>query len=294
MAVGCVRNGIAASRIQRALPALPSSHAMLIDTHVHLYHDRLANDRSDVLARARAAGVGPMVMPAIDVLSIRKALTLCEEETDLYAMVALHPSDTKEATDDDYEAVAMLAGSPHVVAVGESGLDYYWDRSFDTIQEKAFRWHIRLAIKHDLPLILHMRDKRDHDEVHTDIVRILHDEKNTSANPERLRGIFHCFTGPAWVTREATALGFHLGIGGAITFKNGGVDVLARDIPIEQIVLETDSPFLAPVPYRGKRNEPSYVRLVAEKLAAVKGLPVETIARVTTDNAVGLFGLHLS
>ena len=96
------------------------------------------------------------------------------------------------------------------------------------------------------------------------------------------------------MTREATALGFHFGIGGAITFKNGGVDVLARDIPIEQIVLETDSPFLAPVPYRGKRNEPSYVRLVAEKLAAVKGLPVETIARVTTDNAVGLFGLHLS
>ena len=265
---------------------------MLIDTHAHIYLDRFGNDLPDVLARARERGVERIVMPAIDVPSIHKALDLCDRYDGLYAMAALHPSDTKDATDDDFAAIAALCDDPRVVAVGESGLDYYWDRSFDAVQHDFYRRHIRLAIEKDLPLILHIRDKKDRDEVHRDIVRLLREERAASDHPEKLRGIFHCFTGPAWMAEAAVELGFLVGLGGVLTFKNSGLDVLAKELPMEQIVLETDAPFLAPVPYRGKRNEPGYVRYVAEKLAEVKGLPVEEIERVTTANAVKLFGLE--
>ena len=264
---------------------------MLIDTHAHIYLDRFGNDLPDVLVRAHERGIERIIMPAIDVPSIHKALALCDQYEGLYAMAALHPSDTKDATDDDFAAVAAFCDDPRVVAVGESGLDYYWDRSFDAAQHDFYRRHIRLAIDKDLPLILHIRDKKDRDEVHRDIVRILREERAASEHPEKLRGIFHCFTGPAWMAEAAAELGFLVGLGGVLTFKNSGLDVLAQDLPMEQIGLETDAPFLAPVPYRGKRNEPAYVRYVAEKLAEVKGLPIEEVERVTTANAVRLFGL---
>ena len=264
---------------------------MLIDTHAHIYLDRFGTDLPDVLTRARERGIKRIIMPAIDVSSIHKALALCDRFDGLYAMAALHPSDTKDATDDDFAAVAAFCDDPRVVAVGESGLDYYWDRSFDAVQHDSYRRHIRLAIEKDLPLVLHIRDKKDRDEVHRDIVRLLREERAASDHPEKLRGIFHCFTGPAWMAEAAAELGFLVGLGGVLTFKNSGLDVLAQDLPMEQIVLETDAPFLAPVPYRGKRNEPAYVRYVAEKLAEVKGLPVEEIERATTANAVRLFGL---
>ncbi len=266
---------------------------MLIDTHAHLYHRRFQHDLSEVLTRAYTAGVTAMVLPAIDVSSIHAALGLCERESGLYAMAALHPSSTREASEEDFEAVRTFCDDSRIVAVGESGLDYYWDRSFDLVQQDVYRRHVRLAIEKNLPLILHVRAHRGHDEPHRDIVRILREERAQSQNPERLRGIFHCFTGPAWFADAAKELGFLIGIGGAITFKNGGVDALAASIPLEMMVLETDSPFLAPVPYRGKRNEPAYVRRVADKLALVKGVPVEEVERVTTDNAVHLFGLDI-
>lgn len=265
---------------------------MLFDTHAHLYLDRFSNDLPDVLARARAVGVARIVLPAIDVPSIHQALALCEQHEGLYAMAALHPSDTKDATDDDFAAVAALCDDPRVVAVGESGLDYYWDRSCDAVQHDFYRRHIRLAIDKDLPLILHIRDKQGRDEVYHDIVRLLQEERLSAGRPERLRGIFHCFTGPAWMAETAAELGFLLGLGGVLTFKNSGLAALAADLPMAQIVLETDAPYLAPVPHRGQRNEPAYVRYVAEKLAEVKGLPVEEVERVTTANAVRLFGIE--
>ena len=265
---------------------------MLIDTHAHIYLDRFGSDLPAVLARARDVGVERIVMAAIDVPSIHKALALCEQYEGLYAMAALHPSDTKDATDDDFDAVTALCDDPRVVAVGESGLDYYWDRSFDAVQHDFYRRHIRLAIDKDLPLILHIRDKKDRDEAHRDIVRLFQEERAASDHPDKLRGIFHCFTGPAWVAEAAAELGFLVGLGGVLTFKNSGLDALAADLPMAQIVLETDAPFLAPVPYRGKRNEPAYVRYVAEKLAEVKGLSIDEIERVTTANAVRLFGME--
>lgn len=265
---------------------------MLIDTHAHLYLDRFKEDLPAVMARAREQGVERIVMPAIDVPSIREALALCDRYEGLYAMAALHPTHTQDASDADFEEVAALCDDPRVVAVGESGLDYYWDRTYDAVQHDFFRRHIRLAIEKDLPLILHLRDKQNRDECHRDIVRLLREERDASEAPGNLRGIFHCFTGPAWLAEEAADLGFLLGLGGVLTFKNSGLDAIVRDVSLDRLVLETDAPYLAPVPYRGKRNEPSYTRHVAEKLAEIKELPLAAIADATTTNAVGLFGLE--
>lgn len=264
---------------------------MLIDTHAHLYLDRFKPDLDDVITRAHDAGVEVIILPAIDVPSIHAALALCDRYEGVYAMAALHPSETKQATDADFEAVAELCDHPKVVAVGESGLDYYWDRSFDAQQHDFFRRHIRLAIEKDLPLILHLRDKKHEDEAHHDLVEILRAERASSATPDRLRGIFHCFSGPAWVAEAAASLQFLVGLGGVLTFKNSGLDTIVPDIPMSQIVLETDAPYLAPEPFRGKRNESAYVHHIAERLADLKGLSVEEVARVTTENARQLFGL---
>lgn len=261
-----------------------SINPKIIDTHAHIYHKRFDADQDEMIARAKAKGVETIVMPAIDIASIHLALALCDRHEGLYAMTAIHPSDTKDATAADFKAVEEFCDDPRIVAVGESGLDYYWDRSFDEKQQDFFRRHIRLAIATDLPLILHMRDKQGKDDVHRDMVKILKEER-----ADNLRGIFHCFGGPAWLIEEAEALGFLLGIGGTLTFKNSGVADLVRDVPLDRIVLETDAPFLAPVPYRGKRNEPAYTHLVAEKLAEVKGLAVEKVIDITSATARKLF-----
>ncbi|GIV60360.1 MAG: TatD family hydrolase [Rhodothermaceae bacterium] len=257
---------------------------MLIDTHAHLYLDRFDEDRDAMLERARAAGVGIILMPAIDVASIHRALRLCETYEGLYAMAALHPSETKTATGEDFAAIAALCDHPKVVAVGESGLDYYWDRSFDERQQAFFRRHIRLAAEKDLPLVLHNRAASE------DLVRILREERRALARPERLRGVFHCFEGPAALAEEAAALGFLIGVGGLLVNKKAVARAVAG-APLSQIVLETDAPYLAPEPHRGRRNEPAYLRLVAERLAELKGLTVEEVERITTGNARRLFGL---
>ena len=258
----------------------------IIDTHAHIYVKRFDSDREEMIKRARSNGVTTIIMPAIDIPSIHQAIALCEQHTGLYAMAALHPTETKEVTEKDYAEIEQLLQSPHVIAVGESGLDYYWDRSFDEQQIESFRRHIHLAISQDLPLILHIRDKQGRDEVHRDIVRILKEENAASAP---LRGIFHCFGGPEWLIEEAETLGFLLGIGGTITYKNSGVADLVREIPLDRLVLETDAPYLAPVPFRGKRNEPAYVTHVAERIAEAKGIDVQTVHEATTNNARSLF-----
>ncbi len=259
---------------------------MLVDTHAHIYLDRFDDDRDAVLGRARAAGVEIVVMPAIDVASIERAVALARRHEGLYAMAALHPSEVKAATDADFEAVRAWCEDPHVVAVGESGLDYYWDRSFDAKQQDFFRRHIRLAVEADLPLVIHNREATD------DVLRILEEEKARAAQPERLRGILHCFVDPPEVAARARDLGFLVGLGGILTFKNSDLDEHVRGIPIEQIVLETDAPYLAPEPNRGKRNEPAYVRHVADALARAKDLPVAEVERITTENARRIYRLE--
>ena len=258
---------------------------MLTDTHVHIYDRQFDGDRPEAIQRAFDAGVTRMILPAIDIDSIHQAIDLCERFPGLYAMSALHPSETRDAADRDFDEVRALCLHPKVVAVGETGLDYFRDRSFDDAQQEFLRRHIRLAVELDLPLVFHNR------EAGVDLVRILEEERSRADNPERLRGVFHCFGGPPDLAAAVERLGFHYGIGGTLTFRNSGVADVVRMLPLERIVLETDAPYLAPAPHRGKRNEPAFLPLVARKLAETKGVDFSEVAAASTRNAEVLFGL---
>ena len=258
---------------------------MLIDTHAHIYLEQFEADFESMLDRARSGGVEKMVMPAIDAPSIDKAIKLCERHEGLYAMAAIHPSEMKHASRSEFSRVEDLARNPHVVAIGETGLDYHWDRSFDQKQRQGLRDHIQLAIERDLPVVFHNR------EATSDLLRIVAEEHSTTLTPKRLRGIFHCFTGSVEDAQRIRDLGFFIGIGGILTFKNTDLRKVVAEIPLEMMVLETDSPYLAPAPHRGKRNEPAYLRLVAEILAATKRVDLAEVERITTSNAEALFDI---
>jgi TatD DNase family protein len=264
----------------------------LIDTHAHLYFERFDEDRAEVLRRAAEAGVESIVMPAVDVDSIGKAARLCRrqrkqetEAPELYAMAALHPSETDTASPSDFDQVAAWTEHQHVVAVGETGLDHYHDRSFDDRQEAFFRQHVRLALENDLPLVLHHRAATDA------TLDVLATERRATEHPERLRGILHCFTGSREQAQRAVELGFLIGLGGILTFSNSDFDDVARDLSLGDLVVETDAPYLAPEPHRGERNEPAFVRPVADYLADVKGVSLEDVACATTENARRIYDL---
>ncbi len=258
---------------------------MYIDTHAHVYLGKFAPDYEAVLDRAAAAGVRTILMPAIDAASAEQALGLCgvHRGVTLRAMAALHPSETRDATEADMQRIAALCRDPRVVAVGESGLDYYWDRSFTDEQHRFLRAHIALAVETGLPLVLHNRDASD------DLIRIVGEA--SAATGGRLTGVFHCFGGDLETARRILDLGFYLGIGGTVTFKNAGVDRVVAELPLERLLLETDAPYLAPAPHRGKRNEPAYIPLIAQRIAEAQGVEVEQVARVTSRNARALFRL---
>lgn len=261
---------------------------MLIDTHAHMYDSCFADDLDTVLARAHEAGVGEIFLPAVDVHSVHLALNLCARYDNLRAMAAIHPTYILEAADGDFDKIIRLCETPQVVAVGECGLDYYWDKYYDKRQPDFFARHIRLSVETGLPLIIHLRDKRHQDNAHRDAVHILERELPPFDNG-RARGIFHCFTGPDWLPEAAAKLGFLLGVGGAVTFKNSGVADMLRGVRLRQIVLETDAPYMTPVPYRGRRNEPARVQLVAEKIAEINDCTAAEVAKITSATARRLF-----
>ena len=261
---------------------------MLIDTHAHMYDGRFTDDLDIVLTRAHEAGVGEIFLPAVDVQSVHLALNLCAQYDNLRAMAAIHPTHISEAADGDFDEITQLCEVPQVVAVGECGLDYYWDKYYDKRQPEFFARHIRLSTETGLPLIIHLRDKQHRDNAHRDAVRILERELPPFDNG-RARGIFHCFTGPDWLPEAAAGLGFLLGVGGAVTFKNSGVADMLRDVPLSQVVLETDAPYMTPVPYRGRRNEPARVTLVAEKIAEINNCTAAEVAEITSTTARRLF-----
>lgn len=263
---------------------------MFVDTHAHIYHHQLQEDLEAILDRARKVGVHRILMPAIDIASIKQALDLCDRHAGLYAMSGLHPTEAKAFTKTEMDRIEDYCADPRVVAIGETGLDYYWDRSFDAYQQQSLRLHAEIATRTGLPMVIHLRDKKGRDEVHRDAVRILRDALPIW-DGEYPRGVFHCFTGPQWLIAEAADLGFLLGIGGVITFKNAGVDKLLGSVPLSQCILETDAPYMAPAPHRGRRNEPAYLDLIAKKLAMVKGISVADVGLATTRNAERLFRL---
>lgn len=254
---------------------------LLIDTHAHLYSHKFDNDRPDMVRRAIAAGVTRMYLPNIDSESIQPMLDLEAEFPDnCFAMMGLHPGHVQPDTyEQELALVEKHLGERTWAGVGETGIDLYWDKTHLDIQKKAFARQIEWAKDLNLPIIIHSRESNE---------ECLELVKN--GQDGRLRGIFHCFSGTPEQARRMTDLGFMLGIGGTLTYPKSDVPEVLRDVPLEYIVLETDAPYLPPVPHRGKRNESAYVALVAEKLSEVKGLPPGEIARVTTANALRMFG----
>ena len=254
----------------------------LIDTHTHLFAQQFDEDRSEVIHRALEKGVQQMLLPNIDSRSIQPMLNLCKGfPNNCFPMIGIHPCDVKENYLEELLIIEEWLQIENFVAVGEIGIDLYWDKSTLSIQEDAFRKQVELAKKYKLPIAIHVRDSFD------EILAIL-DE----LNDDNLSGVFHCFTGNEVQANHIINYGdFKLGIGGVVTFKNSGLDKTLSTIPIESLILETDSPFLAPTPYRGKRNESSHVVLVAEKLAEIYGKSLEEIADITTQNAKELFGI---
>jgi TatD DNase family protein len=254
----------------------------LIDTHAHIYGQEFQADFPALLERATAAGVSRIIAPGADQESSREACALAARYEQIYCTVGVHPHDAERVTDECYETIReMAATNPKVVAIGEIGLDFYRDRSPRPDQERVFRRFIRLARELSLPVVVHDRD------AHERIMRILVEEKATEVG-----GVLHCFSGDLQMARECVEMGFFLSIPGTVTFPaNDALREVVRGVKIEHLLLETDSPYLAPVPFRGKRNEPAFVRLVAEKVAELKGLSVADVGRITSLNAHRLFGI---
>ncbi len=253
----------------------------IIDTHTHLYLNQFKDDIDKVIQRSIDKGINKFIFPAIDSTHFDDMHDLKNKYPgSIYLMSGLHPTNVKENYKEELEFVVNSLKSHSYVAIGEIGIDLYWDKTYLKQQQDAFEFQIRLAIKNDLPIVIHCREAFD------EIFEIL-DKENCS----KLRGVFHCFTGTLEQANRAIQLGFKLGIGGVVTFKNGGIDKFLSQIDLKHIVLETDSPYLAPVPFRGKRNESSYITYVIDKLSEIYGLPIKEIASVTTKNAEKVFAL---
>jgi len=253
----------------------------LIDTHAHLYEEQFKDDIGSVVQRAQDAGVAKALMPNVDSASISGLHHVAEKFQGIcLPMMGLHPCYVKENFREELKIMEEKLRTGKYVAVGETGLDYYWDLTFKEQQKASFCQQVEWAKELQLPIVIHSRNSFD------DLVEILKPLKNGS-----LRGVFHCFTGTLEDAKKVIDLGFYMGIGGVVTYKNSGLDKVVEKIDLKHLVLETDSPYLPPVPHRGKRNETSYVKLVAEKIAQVKNISLEEVAAITSSNAYALFNL---
>ena len=253
----------------------------LTDTHTHLYSEEFDQDRDEMIQRAINSGVSRFFVPAIDSNYTPKMYDLAQQYPEnVFLMMGLHPTYVKENYLEELAHVERELASKKFYAVGEIGIDLFWDQTFLKEQQQAFKYQIQLAKKHRLGINIHCRDAFD------EVFEVLESEKAVD-----LFGIFHCFTGDLDQAQRAISLGMKLGIGGVATFKNGKIDQFLHEIDLQHLVLETDSPYLAPVPHRGKRNESSYTLLVAQKLAEIYGLSVAEIAAITTENSKQIFGI---
>lgn len=255
---------------------------MFIDTHTHLYVPEFDKDRPEVMAHAIEAGVSHFVLPSIDASFTQAMHALHAQYPERVSMMmGLHPTHVGDNYEQEMAHVEAQLLTGKYVAVGEIGIDLYWDTSTLSLQQKAFHQQIQWSLDYDLPIVIHCRDAFE------EVFEVLGHYKT-----EKLRGIFHCFTGTEDDAQKAISLNMLLGIGGVVTFKNGKIDQFLSNIPMENIVLETDAPYLAPVPYRGKRNESAYLPLIAQKAADLYGVSVEFLAAQTTANARKLFELN--
>jgi TatD DNase family protein len=253
-----------------------------VDTHCHLYLQEFDDDRKIAIQRSIDSGVTKILLPNIDSTSWQPMQALIQQFPDTcFPMAGLHPTSVlPESIDIEMAEVERQLETGNYIAIGEIGIDLYWDKTHQALQEETFRHQIQLAKKHKLPIAIHVRKSFD------EVWRILKPETGTE-----LKGVFHCFPGDEMQARRAIEAGFLLGIGGVVTFKNSGLQKIVAAVGPEHIILETDAPFLAPAPYRGKRNEPAYIPVIAEKVAELCSLSIEEIADVTTKNALKLFNL---
>ncbi len=252
---------------------------IITDTHTHLYSEAFDEDRDEVIDRAIKQGVSRFFIPAIDSTYTESMLQLEKQYPDnIFLMMGLHPTHVKENYKEELKHVEEMLAHRKFYAVGEIGIDLYWDKSTLEIQKEAFKHQIQLAKKYQLPINIHCRNAFD------EVFEVLESEKG-----EDLFGIFHCFTGTLEQAKQAISYNLKLGIGGVATFKNGKIDQFLNQIDLNHIVLETDSPYLAPTPYRGKRNESAYTLKVLEKLATIYNLTLEEVAKITTQNSIDVF-----
>jgi TatD DNase family protein len=253
----------------------------LIDTHTHLYLKEFDSDRDEVVNRAVSSGIVKMLLPNIDLESVDKMLSAESRYPGIcYSMIGLHPTSVKEDYLLQLEKLEAIASNRRFVAVGEIGIDLYWDKTFLNEQIIAFRRQIVFALENRLPVVIHSR------ESFPEVFSVLDEFKN-----KNLRGVLHAFTGTIEDAEKAIGMGLKLGIGGIVTFKNSGLDLVVKEIGPYNLILETDSPYLTPVPHRGKRNESSYICIINKKLAEIFGMGEEETASITYDNSTGLFNL---
>jgi len=252
---------------------------MFVDSHAHLYAEQFSEDISEVLKRAQEMQVNKIFLPNIDRDSIAGMRKLANDHPDLcYPMMGLHPCHVKENYREELELVAAELSDRKYYGVGESGIDLYWDTTFKKEQIEAFEFQIHLSKKHNLPIIIHSRESLD-----------LTIEIIAKHQDGALSGIFHCFNGTVSQCKQIVDLGFMMGLGGVITFKKANLERMVSYLPVEYLLLETDAPYLSPVPYRGKRNESSHIPLIAEKISEFKNIRVDEVARITTENSQKLF-----
>jgi TatD DNase family protein len=251
---------------------------MLIDTHCHLYLSDFQSDFDTVLNNALKNDVRKIILPNIDVESLPNLQKTYEKNTYIFApTLGLHPTSVKENFNDEL-TIIFSSSFDNVVAIGEIGIDLYWDKTFLAEQKSAFEFQINVAVEKSLPVIIHSRNSMN------EIFDVLKLYKN-----KNLRGVFHCFPGSVQQAKQVVDNGFYIGIGGVVTYKNSGMQNVVRELPLEHMVLETDAPFLTPAPHRGTRNEPSYIKIIAEKIAEIKNISLDEITEITTKNAELLF-----
>ena len=250
----------------------------LIDTHAHIYLEEFDKDREEIIRHATERGISDIIMPAIDSSTHEKMISVHARFPHCLMMMGLHPCSVKENYLEELDIVSNYLDKHKFYAIGEIGMDLYWDKTFADKQLDAFHKQIKLALDHDLPIVIHSRNAID------ECITVVKQYPN-------LKGVFHCFSGNEEQAKEVLGTSFYLGIGGVVTFKNSGLDKVISKIGLDRVILETDAPYLAPVPYRGKRNEPGYTRLVAEKLSDLLTIPLEEVAELTTKNVYNLFNL---
>lgn len=252
---------------------------MLIDTHVHLNSEKFNDDYQEVIKRALANGVKKMIVVGFDKPTNKRAIELAEEFDFIYATVGFHPTIAQKVKPKDYELLVQQIKHEKVVGIGECGLDFYWDKDFIEQQIEVFQRQIELSNKYSKPLIIHMRDATEA-------------TYNVLSDFDKVNGVMHCYSGSSVMADKFIGLGMYISLGGPVTFKNGHKPKeVALSVPLEKLLVETDAPYLAPHPHRGKQNEPAYVKLVAEEISRIKNISLAEVSKITSKNAMNLFNI---